>query len=243
MTMKNIPNQTRPPNKPIHPAKVDNFKKIISEISSTRDKEVMQKVLGICLLMKKHKGRPVLIGGFARDLMFKKLGLRSEVDFKDIDIEIYDMAPEILEKALSHDKETELNLVGKSFGVYKMGPEIDISLPRKDSKTGIGHTGFKTSFSPKMSLKEASSRRDFTCNAIAVDPFTGEIIDEHGWVNDILEKKLRCVDKSKFAEDPLRVLRAMRFASVLEFEIEEKTKELCKKIDLSELSNSRIGEE
>lgn len=239
--MKNIPKQKPTPAN--HPMKVDKFQNIIKSTPSSSDQKTMKKVYGICLLMKKNKGRPVLVGGFVRDLILKKLGQRKEVSFKDIDIEIYDLHKEEVEGALSAESDELVSTVGKSYGVYKIGNEIDVSLPREEEKVGSGHKGFKTSFSDKLSIHQASSRRDFTCNAIAIDPFTGEIIDSHNGVSDILEKKLKCVDAKKFAEDPLRVLRAMRFAAVLGFDIEESTKKVCQKIDLSELSNSRIGEE
>ncbi len=219
------------------------LKEIIDQTVSVPDKKTMQKVLDICALIKKQNGRPILIGGFVRDLVLKKFGQKSEVDFKDIDIEIYDIKPDVLESTLSEDESTTPNLVGKSFGVYKVGANIDIALPRKDSKTGEKHSDFKTKFDPKLSFKIASSRRDFTCNALGLDPFTGEIIDEHGGLKDILEKKLKHVDNKKFSEDPLRVLRAMRFASILGFSIDTKTKTLCQQIDLRFLSASRIGEE
>lgn len=67
------------------------------------------------------------------------------------------------------------------------------------------------------------SRRDFTINALALD--RDKVIDYFGGLNDIQQKLIRCVGDptSRFREDPLRILRALRFSSVLQFEIEEKT--------------------
>ena len=71
-------------------------------------------------------------------------------------------------------------------------------------------------------LKDDLSRRDFTVNALAYD---GEIVDLFGGLDDIKNKIIRCVGdaETRFNEDGLRILRALRFASVLGFEIEEKT--------------------
>lgn len=72
---------------------------------------------------------------------------------------------------------------------------------------------------------------------------TGEIIDNYNGLEDLNKKIIRYVDSKSFIEDPLRVLRACVFASRLEFNIEEKTKTLCKNIDISNLSKERIYEE
>ena len=58
--------------------------------------------------------------------------------------------------------------------------EYDFSLPRRESKTGAGHRGFAVDPDPGLSDAEAAARRDFTVNAIAFDPSTGELIDPHG---------------------------------------------------------------
>ncbi len=238
-----IKNQQKSKNLPDTSKKVDSLSKILASTENLAEKRIITKVLKICLLLKKHKAKPVLIGGFVRDLILHKFGFKKEISFKDIDLEIYNIAPQKMEEVLNKNTDDSLSLVGKSFGVYKLDSGIDIALPRKESKKGVGHKDFITSFFPNLSIEEASSRRDFTCNAIAIDPFSGEIIDAHGGVNDILNKTLRCVDPKKFADDPLRVLRAMRFAAVLKFKIDDKTKKLCQNMDLSNISDSRLGEE
>lgn len=88
------------------------------------------------------------------------------------------------------------------------------------------------------------SRRDFTINAMAYSPQSG-IVDPFGGINDIKSKTLRCVGDpfKRFSEDALRILRALRFASVLGFELEAKTakaiitqKSLLKKISAERIS-------
>jgi tRNA nucleotidyltransferase (CCA-adding enzyme) len=68
-------------------------------------------------------------------------------------------------------------------------------------------------------------RRDFTINAIAVDPENGALVDPWGGRQDLLARRIRAVGKplERFAEDGLRVLRAARFAATLEFELEAGT--------------------
>lgn len=137
--------------------------------------------------------------------------------------------------------------VGKSFPVF-LHPETgeEYALARKEIKTGQGHCDFKFIFTPDITLKEDSYRRDFTCNAIYEDPQTGEIIDYHNGVNDIQNSILRHVS-SHFAEDPLRVLRMCRFAAQLNFNVAPETMKLCcsmvKNGAIKNLSKIRIWRE
>lgn len=76
------------------------------------------------------------------------------------------------------------------------------------------------------SLQEDCARRDFTMNSVCYNPSTG-LVDYYGGRQDIQNKIIRCVGDAniRFSEDALRILRAVRFAAVLGFEIEEKTKQ------------------
>src|ERR1700690_295864 len=112
-------------------------------------------------------GRPRLVGGGVRDWL---LGLAT----RDWDIEVAGVDFEGLRRALSPFGPTDV--VGRSFGVIKVrsgGAEHDFSLPRRESKTGAGHRGFAVEPDPSLGDRDAAARRDFTVNAIAVDPFTG----------------------------------------------------------------------
>ena len=134
--------------------------------------------------------------------------------------------------------------VGKSFPVF-LHPETgeEYALARKEIKTGRGHKDFKFVFTPDISLKEDSCRRDFTCNAIYEDTETGEIIDYHNGCEDIKNRILRHISKH-FAEDPLRVLRMCRFAAELGFSVAPETMALCQKMvqkgAIRHLSRDRI---
>ena len=78
---------------------------------------------------------------------------------------------------------------------------------RRESRTGAGHRDFSVEGDPGMSPSEAATRRDFTVNAMLWDPRTGEVLDPWGGMADLAARRLRHVSE-KFAEDPLRVLRA-----------------------------------
>src|ERR1044072_7997969 len=129
---------------------------------------------------------------------------------KDWDVEVYGVAPERLREIL--DRFGSVNVVGEAFTVYKLGADLDVSLPRRERKSGRGHRAFVFEGDPEMGIVEASRRRDFTINAILQDPLTNEIIDPFDGRRDIEQGVLRAVSTETFSEDSLRVLRAAQFA-------------------------------
>ena len=170
-------------------------------------------------------GRPRLVGGGVRDWL---LGLAP----KDFDLEVGGVGFEALQRALSPFGATDI--VGRSFGVIKVrsretGEEYDFSLPRRESKTGAGHRGFAVAPDPNLSDAEAAARRDFTVNALALDPFTGAVIDPHGGQRDLAARVLRHTSGA-FVEDPLRVLRAFQLAARFDFTLAPETAALCNRI-------------
>ena len=130
----------------------------------------------------------------------------------------------------------------ESFQVYKIG-DLDVSLPRRDSKSGRGHRGFDVRGDPALSPVEAARRRDFTINAIAWDPLTGEYLDPFDGRGDIQRRMLRAVDAASFADDSLRVLRAVQFAARFEFHLDEGTWALAAATPLDDLPAERIWTE
>ncbi len=170
-------------------------------------------------------GRPRLVGGGVRDGL---LGITP----KDFDIEVGGADFEALHRALAPFGSTDV--VGRSFGVLKVrsrasGEEYDFSLPRRESKTGAGHRGFAVAPDPTLRDADAAARRDFTVNAIALDPFTGEVIDPHGGQRDLAAKILRHTSAA-FVEDPLRVLRAFQLAARFDFSLAPETAALSRRI-------------
>ncbi|HEY6188220.1 MAG TPA: HD domain-containing protein [Pyrinomonadaceae bacterium] len=192
---------------------------------------VPAKVVRLARAAREAGGRALLVGGCVRDPL---LGHEP----KDWDVEVYGLEPERLRQLL--DEFGHVNAVGEAFTVYKLGADLDVSLPRRERKQGRGHRAFVVEGDPAMSIEEATRRRDFTINAILQDPLTEELIDPFHGREDIERKILRAVSAETFAEDSLRVLRAAQFAARFEFEIEPRTVELCRRIDLSDLPRERI---
>lgn len=164
-----------------------------------------------------HGGKAYLVGGFVRDALVGK-------EPKDLDIELFHMEPAKLEEVLK--KVGPYKSVGQSFGVYKVNlphsGEIDIALPRRETKTGRGYTGFNVDVDPHLPLDRAAARRDFTVNSIMIDPLTGQIVDHYNGAADLRKGMLTAVGPA-FAEDPLRVLRGMQFAARFNMRGEENT--------------------
>jgi len=103
----------------------------------------------------------------------------------------------------------------------------------------------EVSFSPqyeRLSLEESLARRDFTINAMACDPLTGEVFDPFNGELDLRKKVLRHTS-ARFTEDPLRVLRAMQFAARFDFEVAEETVALCRSLSLAGIARERVFEE
>jgi tRNA nucleotidyltransferase (CCA-adding enzyme) len=180
-----------------------------------------------------------LVGGCVRDQL---LGLA----VKDFDIEVYGVGYAELESALARHGRT--NLVGRSFGVVKLtlplGRTYDFTLPRRDSKVAPGHKGFEIEIEPALTPREAAARRDYTINALMVDPRRGEYLDFHGGRADLAARVLRHTSAA-FADDPLRVLRGLQFCGRFGLSAAPETLELCRSIAATqaELARERIVEE
>ena len=193
--------------------------------------EIPERVLALASAIHDAGGRALLVGGCVRDELMGKQP-------KDWDLEVYQLDATLLREIL--DRFGPVNVVGESFTVYKLGHDLDVSIARRERKSGRGHKGFVIEGDPSMSIAEATRRRDFTINAVLHDPLTGELIDPYEGQQDIRQRVLRAVSSETFAEDSLRVLRAAQFAARLEFDIHPATIELCRTVDLSDLPPERI---
>lgn len=187
--------------------------------------------------IRREGGRPLLVGGWVRDCL---LGIPHS---KDFDVEVFGMDPGVLKGVLG--KFGPVHTVGRHFGVLKLATahgEYDVSVPRRESKTGKGHKGFWVTPDPAMSFEQAAARRDFTINAMGYSLLEQDFLDPYrGW-DDLEARTLRHVGPA-FGEDPLRVLRAMQFAGRFEFTIVPETIAICRLQDLSELPRERVWEE
>jgi tRNA nucleotidyltransferase (CCA-adding enzyme) len=201
---------------------------------SIADPRVESAITTICTLVRAAGGRAVAVGGCVRDAA---LGLPAT----DVDIEVFGIQPEALECLL--DAAFRIDRVGQAFGVLKIhGLPVDVSLPRREAKAGTGHTGFIVASDPDMSMAEAAKRRDFTINAVSIDPLTGEVIDPCGGLDDLRRRILRHTSE-RFAEDPLRVLRGMQLAARFELQVTPETVALARTIEPEDLAAERIFEE
>lgn len=190
--------------------------------------------LAIARLVREAGGSACFVGGCVRDAM---LGLSS----KDADMEVFGLPEPELQRLLK--RHYQVNTVGKAFGVFKLrGLKLDVSLPRRESKQGTGHTGFAVTGDPGMTPREAASRRDFTINAMSFDPLAGELIDPYRGQQDLEQRCLRHTSE-KFGEDPLRVLRAMQFLARFEFSLAAETLEVCRQMTPENLPRERLFEE
>jgi len=176
--------------------------------------------------------KPIIIGGFVRDFLLKK-------ESKDIDIELYGIKSfSKLENILKEFG--SVNSFGKSFGVCKLkfdDLDLDFSFPRKDSKISKGHKGFEIELDSSLDFKTATSRRDFTINAIAFDIKNKKILDPFKGIDDLQNKILRAINIDKFTDDPLRILRAVQFSSRFNLSIDDKLLNICKKMVANNLLN------
>ncbi len=190
------------------------------------------KILEIARALGQAGGRALVVGGFVRDHL---LGRQS----KDIDIEVHGLSLDAVEAVLA--RFGRVLSVGKAFGVFRLdGLDVDISLPRRDSKVGAGHRGFDVSVDPHLGIAEATERRDLTINSILMDPLTGEIIDPQHGQADLEAGVLRATSPRYFAEDPLRGLRVVQFAARFEMTPDVELLDLCRPLDISELPGERI---
>jgi poly(A) polymerase len=191
-----------------------------------------------------------LVGGPVRDLLLGK-------EIKDYDLLVRNVPAKKLAAFLK--TQGKVNLVGRSFGVYKLKlpatgyrlPAIDVALPRTEHS--LHHTGgyrdFKVQSDYQLPLATDLSRRDFTINAMAYNLLTKKIADPFSGLEDLDKKIIRAVGQpeKRFKEDYSRLLRAIRFAVQLNFQIEKQTwaalKKLTPKINQRQASEFTVPRE
>ncbi|MEJ2366173.1 MAG: hypothetical protein P8017_16140, partial [Deltaproteobacteria bacterium] len=212
-------------------------------LSEIKNKEFL--VMFLCDLIFRVKeehpsGRLFASGGVIRDLGVS-IAFGIDISLKDFDFVVEGISNAQLQSILERlSKSCEgvewFDRVGMSFPVWKVKvkqiPEaLDIALTRTEKSFGSGHRDFHVS-SIGVCVEEESLRRDFTINALYVELFEDDIerlkvrlYDFHRGLHSILKREIRCVGKAedRFREDPLRMLRAMRFEAKLGFSISEKT--------------------
>lgn len=186
--------------------------------------------------LKKNGYKAYIVGGSVRDMLIGK----SPSD--------YDIATDALPDEISQLFEEHKTIeVGKKFGtvvVVQGEGNSEVTTFRQDGEYIDGRRPERVYFSKE--LRDDLSRRDFTINSMAYSKETGLIDYFHG-VEDLKKNIIRTVGnpEDRFGEDYLRIIRAVRFATQLDFAIEPKTYEACKKFSkfLKNISEERIQEE
>lgn len=189
-----------------------------------------------------ERGELYRVGGMVRNEVMGSTGDEGDRDFL-----VRMITPEDLERILANHG--QISFVGTFFGVYKFRPhegaEVDLVFPRLEQSTGTGHRDFFVSTDCRLSVEDDLGRRDFTINAMAEDVRTGVRIDPFGGERDVRDGIVRMVFSGTFSEDPLRILRGVRFATRLGFTIEKDTWDEMRSCAalVSELSAERIQSE
>ena len=168
-----------------------------------------------------------LVGGAVRDEL---LGLES----KDADFLVLGVDHAGLRAALApHGRVADLEVAGQLVGVRlfprdrtirELAPAgIEFAPPRAERSTGPGRHDFEIVAGADISVEDDMRRRDFTVNAIAKRLATGELVDPLGGAPDLERRILRTVSPQSFAEDPLRLVRGLRFVSQLDLDPADET--------------------
>jgi hypothetical protein len=178
-----------------------------------------------------------IVGGAVRDTLLGKTP-------KDYDLATGASLDAVMD-IVSRDPENKTDLTGKAFGVVRVwtptGNEYEIATFRKD----IG-TGRRPDVELGATIEDDVQRRDLTVNALFYDMDTGEVVDYVGGLADIQDKRIRAVGDpvERFAEDKLRILRAVRFAARLGSDLDIETKSaILDDNELTEVSPDRIHDE
>lgn len=177
-----------------------------------------------------------VVGGCVRDASMKR-------DPHDWDITT-SAKPDQVEKVFEDHKIIETGLKHGTVTVMRNGEGYEITTYRIDGDYSDGRHPDSVAFTGDV--VEDLKRRDFTMNAIALDN-NGDVVDPFDGCSDIYSRKVRAVGSpvDRFNEDALRIMRAIRFAAVFDFEIDDETKWAIFKLypNLKKVSKERINAE
>lgn len=183
-------------------------------------------------------GSAFLVGGAVIDIL-------QDREPKDWDLEVFGLDFDSLEAMFS---DMNPKTVGRAFGILKLfhaGLDLDLNIPRRDNKVGVGHKGFTVETDPGMTFEEAARRRDFTINSMSFDLGTGQLHDPFNGLEDLERGCLRATDPKLFVQDPLRALRAMQLVARKADFVEPRTMTLIQGMahHFPELPKERVFEE
>jgi len=191
-------------------------------------RERVSALLTLCQAVAVEGGRALLTGGCVRDAA---LGYPP----RDLDLEVLGLEASRLHSLVV--ARYRADVVGRHFPVLRLNAlGLDVSMPRRAGSDGAG---FAAGGDPGASPAEAAARRDFTIDAIGLDPLRREVLDPCGGLPDLAAGVLRHASE-RFDEDPVRVLRAMQLLARFELEAAPETVVRCRTLTPERLPHERV---
>jgi len=191
----------------------------------------------VCEVLHSHGYEAHVVGGAVRDLL---LGLRP----KDFDVAT-NAYPEEVHKVFRRSR-----LIGKRFKLVHVmfGEEtVEVSTFRARTSSETDEHGRVLRDNIYGTREDDAIRRDFTINALYYDPASETLLDYHNGLRDLQRKSVRIIGdaRARYREDPLRMLRAVRFAAKAGFSIDERTRKPIRELAhlLENVPPSRVYEE
>jgi tRNA nucleotidyltransferase (CCA-adding enzyme) len=175
--------------------------------------QVPKGVLGVLERLQGAGHEAYLVGGCVRDLVLGRVPQDWDVATQAVPAEVQGLFPKVIPTGIAHGTVTVLGPSG----------QVEVTTYRVEAGYADGRRPDRVEF--RRDLVEDLARRDFTINAMAYDPRSGELRDPFDGRADLVRKLVRCVGDAvaRFGEDGLRPLRAVRFATVLDFELDAAT--------------------
>ena len=175
---------------------------------------VPSDVLGLCARLRERGKRSWIVGGCVRDMLLGRVVSDWDVCTDARPAELMKIFPRAIPTGIEHGTVTVI-IAGKHYEVTTLRGEAAYSDGRRPDAVHFVDD-----------ITADLARRDFTFNAIAIDPEQGTIIDPYDGRRDLAARVLRAVGNpiERFSEDGLRVLRAARFVATLEVELDPETK-------------------
>jgi len=179
--------------------------------------EAYQLALQFCERVKQAGGQAFLVGGVARDHGLNRV-------CNDFDIEVYNLEPAIIQEIA--ESLGSVRQMGRVIAILKLstthGLDLDIVLPRPQAGFNyIPGQKFADQEKPQTTIRQSASMRDFTVNAMLIDPLSGDILDPYGGWEDLQARRLKVVDAEAFSKDPIRAIRALSFMNRFLFQLDE----------------------
>lgn len=201
----------------------------MSSLTQEIDKIIDSKTQAIVNEIIAAGGHVYLVGGAIRDTALGFL-------VNDYDFEVYNLTLKQLEQIIKKDNIDYLN---EKFGTIKVA-KMEFALPRIERKYGESYEEYEIIIDPKLDLKTASKRRDFTINAIMYSMNDKKIEDFYFGLEDLKLRLLKAINYDTFSEDSIRLLRMLKYLFKYDLNLDDQTYELCKKMS-TELKNQPLA--